>query len=111
MYLTWNFHAYTGVWTLVIVEVYIAAYSLLGLCNVAETPYPVYDLGFYRSIDPLCNGIVRWLIIFRHAYADIVRCQLIYICIATILHTTVGVMYQAAEIGVFSMVYRQFQCG
>ena len=105
VYLCGHLHPKTIVWALVVVEGYVPAQALACLCNVPVPLLPIYDLGLYRSVDTLGYGIVRRLVVFSHADADIVPVQLTNICITAVLYPPVRVVYKSLKVVPASLLY------
>ena len=86
------------VWSAVVVEVDKAAYDLTGMFPGVELTLAIDTFFLDYAIDALCDGIVRGLVVFRHADGNAMPPKALHVRVATILHATVRVVYQALQI-------------
>lgn len=88
----------THVRSAVVVEVDVALYHARGTLDGLEQPLPIEAFHFNYPIDTLRHGIVRGLVVFRHADGNAMPPKALHVRVATILHATVRVVYQALQI-------------
>ena len=98
MHLCGHLHPQTVVRSLVIVESYVSAYAAACLFHVPVPLFPIHDLSLYRSVDTFSYGIVRRLVVFSHADADMMPVQLSDICITAVLYAPVRVVYKSLKV-------------
>ena len=55
-------------------------------------------LGLYGGVHALCQGVVRRLVVLRHADGDTVFLKLSDVHVATVLHAAVGVVDEPLEV-------------
>ena len=88
----------THVRSAVVVEVDVALYHARGTLDGLEQPLPIEAFHFNYPIDTFRHGIVRGLVVFRHADGNAMPPKALHVRVATILHATVRVVYQALQI-------------
>lgn len=81
----------------VVVEVQVTRDEVPGILIRRQPLLTVDALHLYYTVDTLCDGIVRRLVVLRHGYADIVGLKQGYICIAAVLYSTVGMVNKPLE--------------
>ena len=84
-------------WAGVVIEGYEAGYTLHCILIRLEAPLTVDDLGLQYAVHTLCYGVVRRLVVLRHAYSYAILLQFIRIGIAAILHAPVRVMDESSQ--------------
>ena len=89
--------AYAHVRTVMIIEMYIPSYHISGMGDVIEVPLPVDTFTLDYPVDPFGDGIVRRVIVFRHADVNVMLPQHCHISVAAVLYTPVGVVHQPFE--------------
>lgn len=88
----------THVRSAVVVEVDVALYHARGTLDGLEQPLPIEAFHFNYPIDTFRHGIVRGLVVFCHADGNAMPPKALHVRVATILHATVRVVYQALQI-------------
>lgn len=84
--------------SVVVIEVDKLSNAESCLSNALETFLLVDDLCLYGAVHTFRNSIVGWFVILSHADAYIVLQELVYVNIATVLHTSVRVVNQPAQV-------------
>ena len=84
--------------TLLVVETDEAGYAFTGILLALESVLAIDDFGLQYAVHTLGYGIVRWLVIFCHADSYSMFKKFFRISIATVLHTSVRVVYEVVEL-------------
>lgn len=92
-----NFVTDAHVRTGVVVEMDVTTYHVAGLFHALKMFLAVNPFLLDDAVHPLGNGIVRRLVVFRHADGYMMLLKHRYIIVATILHAAVGMMDQAFQ--------------
>ncbi len=91
-------HADAGVRAGVVVEGDEAGYAVQRVLVRLEALLPVDHLRLEYTVDTLRNGVVRGLVVLRHAGPDAVRLQFVRIGIAAVLHASVRVVDESFQL-------------
>lgn len=94
-----SLHADAHVRTAGVVEVHELGNLALRVLQVLETAGLHIDaLGLYGGVHALCQGVVRRLVVLRHADGDTVFLKLSDVHVATVLHAAVGMVDEPLEV-------------
>ena len=93
----WQHVPIASVWPLGIVELNDVSHQSPRFFKVMGTFHLIKPFLLDDAVHALCYGIVRRLIILRHADGGIDTLQMFYIQVTAILDTTVGMMNQSFE--------------
>ena len=94
-----SLHADAHVRTAGVVEVHELGNLALRVLQVLETAGLHIDaLGLYGGVHALCQGVVRRLVVLRHADGDTVFLKLSDEHVATVLHAAVGMVDEPLEV-------------
>ena len=88
-----------------IVESYESSDFLVRLPYIPARRLPVELLRLDDTVDPLGNTIIGRLIVFCHAYTYSVAVKLIDVSVAAVLHTSVRMVYELAQVASLSLPY------
>ena len=83
--------------TVVVVEVDEARDEILRIPEGGELLLAVDTFHLYYTVGALCDGIVRRLVVLAHGDGNLVRLEHGHVCVAAVLHTTVGMVDQSLE--------------
>ena len=81
----------------VVIEMYVTPDYIPCVFYAIKVPLPVDAFHFDNAVYTFGNRIVRRLVILCHADGNAMRLEKRHILVATILHSTVGVVYQSCE--------------
>ena len=73
MYKSRDFVTDTHMWPAIVVEVDVSTDDLLGMPDIVEVTLSVDTFALDYPVDPLGNGIVRRVVVLRHANGYLVR--------------------------------------
>ena len=73
MYESGDFVTDTHMWPVAVVEVDVSTDDLLGMLDILEVTLSVDTFALDYSVDPLGDGIVRRVVVLRHANVNLVR--------------------------------------
>ena len=81
----------------VVVEVEVTRDEVPGVLIRRQSLLAVDTFHLYYTVDALCDGIFRRLVVLRHGYADVVGLKQGYICVAAVLYSAVGMVDKPLE--------------
>lgn len=73
MYESGDFVTDTHMWPVAVVEVDVSTDDLLGMLDILEVTLSVDTFALDYPVDPLGDGIVRRVVVLRHANVNLVR--------------------------------------
>ena len=73
MYESGDFVTDTHMWSVAVVEMDVSTDDLLGMPDILEVALSVDTFALYYPVDPLGDGIVRRVVVLRHANVNLVR--------------------------------------
>ena len=85
-------------WAGVVVEGDEARYTLQRVLIRFEAPLAVDNLSLENTVHTLCDGVVRRLVVLRHAYSYAILLQFVRIGVAAVLYAPVRVMDETFQL-------------
>lgn len=92
----WRLHPYAHMWPLGVVEAdYAFEYSLA--FSPRRDVHLVQPFRLQDTVGTFRDGVLKWITALRHTDAYAMLLEDIYICRATVLASSVGVVYETAR--------------
>ena len=93
----WQHASIVSMWPFRIVELYNIGHQSSSLFKVMRTFHLIKPFLLDDTVHALCYGIVRGLVVLRHADGGINFPQMLYVLVTAVLYATVGMMDQSAQ--------------